>query len=87
MITAAPSPDICLSSNRLRPCIHHSGMHVTSIDLLYTDHVSDLTFLHLERVGADLKIRQIFSMEGKPRLLHADLEDDRDIREYADYPN
>jgi hypothetical protein len=62
-------------------------MHVTSIDLLYTDHVSDLTFLHLERVGADLKIRQIFSMEGKPRLLHADLEDDRDIREYADYPN
>jgi len=36
-------------------------------DVLYTDHGSDFTSRHLEQVGADLKIRLIFSMQGKPR--------------------
>jgi putative transposase len=36
-------------------------------DVLYTDHGSDFTSRHLEQVGADLKIRLIFSMPGKPR--------------------
>jgi transposase InsO family protein len=36
-------------------------------EVLYTDHGSDVTSRHLEQVGADLKIRLIFSMAGKPR--------------------
>lgn len=36
-------------------------------EVLYTDHGSDFTSRHLEQVGADLKIRLIFSMPGKPR--------------------
>src|SRR2546428_14138847 len=36
-------------------------------DVLYTDHGSDFTSHHLEQVGADLKIRLVFSMQGKPR--------------------
>jgi hypothetical protein len=36
--------------------MHHSGMHVTSTDVLYSDHVSDFTFHHLERVGVYIKI-------------------------------
>jgi putative transposase len=36
-------------------------------DVLYTDHGSDFTSRHLEQVGADLKIRLIFSMQGQPR--------------------
>jgi putative transposase len=36
-------------------------------DVLYTDHGSDFTSRHLEQVGADLKIRLVFSMQGKPR--------------------
>ena len=36
-------------------------------DVLYTDNGSDLTSRHLEQVGADLKIRLIFSIPGKPR--------------------
>ncbi len=36
-------------------------------DVLYTDHGSDFTSRHLEQVGADLKIRLVFSMAGKPR--------------------
>lgn len=36
-------------------------------DVLYTDHGSDFTSCHLEQVGADLKIRLIFSMPGQPR--------------------
>lgn len=36
-------------------------------DVLYTDHGSDFTSRHLEQVGADLKIRLIFSLPGKPR--------------------
>ena len=35
--------------------------------MLYTDHGSDFTSRHLEQVGADLKIRLIFSMQGQPR--------------------
>jgi hypothetical protein len=34
---------------------------------LYTEHGSDFTSRHLEQVGADLKIRLVFSMQGKPR--------------------
>jgi len=36
-------------------------------DVLYADHGSDFISRHLEQVGADLKIRLIFSAEGKPR--------------------
>jgi len=36
-------------------------------EVLYTDHGSDFTSRHLEQVSADLKIRLIFSMPGKPR--------------------
>ncbi len=35
--------------------------------MLYTDHGSDFTSRHLEQVGADLKIRLVFSIAGKPR--------------------
>jgi putative transposase len=34
---------------------------------LYTDHGSDFTSRHLEQVSADLKIRLIFSIAGRPR--------------------
>lgn len=36
-------------------------------DVLYTDNGSDFASNHLEQVGADLKIRLIFSLPGKPR--------------------
>jgi putative transposase len=36
-------------------------------EVLYTDNGSDFTSDHLEQVGADLKIRLIFSLPGKPR--------------------
>jgi putative transposase len=36
-------------------------------DVLYTDNGSDFTSQHLEQVGADLKIRLVFSSPGKPR--------------------
>jgi transposase InsO family protein len=36
-------------------------------DVLYTDNGSDFTSNHLEQVGADLKIRLVFSIPGKPR--------------------
>jgi putative transposase len=36
-------------------------------DVLYTDHASDFTSRHLEQVSADLKIRLVFSLPGKPR--------------------
>ncbi len=36
-------------------------------DTLYTDNGSDFTSQHLEQVGADLKIRLVFSIPGKPR--------------------
>jgi len=36
-------------------------------NILYTDNGSDFTSQHLEQVGADLKIRLVFSTPGKPR--------------------
>jgi putative transposase len=36
-------------------------------DVLYTDNGSDFKSQHLEQVGADLKIRLVFSIPGKPR--------------------
>jgi transposase InsO family protein len=36
-------------------------------EVLYTDNGSDFTSQHLEQVGADLKIRLVFSTLGKPR--------------------
>ncbi len=36
-------------------------------DVLYTDNGSDFTSRHLEQVGADLRIRLVFSLPGKPR--------------------
>lgn len=36
-------------------------------DVVYTDNGSDFTSQHLEQVGADLKIRLVFSSPGKPR--------------------
>jgi len=36
-------------------------------EVLYTDHGSDFTSRHLEQVSADLKIRLVFSLPGKPR--------------------
>lgn len=36
-------------------------------EVLYTDHGSDFTSRHLEQVSADLRIRLIFSLPGRPR--------------------
>ena len=36
-------------------------------DVLYTDNGSDFTSRHLQQVGADLKIRLVFSIPGRPR--------------------
>jgi len=36
-------------------------------DILYTDDGSDFASRHLEQVGADLKIRLVFSIPGKPQ--------------------
>jgi putative transposase len=45
-----------------------AGWHVCGIpQVLYTDHGSDFTSQHLEQVGADLKIRLIFSGVARPR--------------------
>ncbi|WP_231982948.1 Mu transposase C-terminal domain-containing protein [Nocardia sp. 852002-20019_SCH5090214] len=42
--------------------------HVCGIpDVLYTDHGSDFTSHHLEQVLADLKVRAVFSLPGRPR--------------------
>jgi putative transposase len=35
--------------------------------ILYTDHGSDFTSRHIEQVSAELKIRLVFSLPGKPR--------------------
>jgi len=43
------------------------GWHVCAIpDAFYTDHGSDFTSGHLEQVAIDLKIRLVFSRQGKP---------------------
>jgi putative transposase len=80
MITAAQWPDISFPSNRLRFLHTSLGLrqaiwrkddprwNVCGIPgVLYTDHGSDFTSRHLEQVGADLRIRLIFSMQEKPR--------------------
>lgn len=36
-------------------------------EVLYTDHGSDFTSVHLEQVGADLKMQLVFSQVGRPR--------------------
>jgi putative transposase len=42
--------------------------HVCGIpEVFYTDHGSDFTSRHLEQVGADLKMRLVFSEVGQPR--------------------
>lgn len=44
------------------------GWHVCGIPaVLYTDHGSDFTSQHLEQVAADLRIRLVFSRQGRPR--------------------
>lgn len=52
-------------------------------DVLYTDNGSDITSQHLEQVAADLKIRLVFSIPGKPwphRTLLFDRERDVPLR-------
>lgn len=63
------------------------AMHVTSTDVLYTDHVSDFTFRHLERVGGrgSQDSADLFDGGKSARLLRAELDNSRDIRGYADY--
>ena len=42
--------------------------HVCGIpDVFYTDHGSDFTSRHIEQVAADLKMRLVFSIPGRPR--------------------
>jgi len=36
-------------------------------DVFYTDHGSDFTSRHMEQVAADLKMRLVFSIPGRPR--------------------
>lgn len=36
-------------------------------EMFYTDHGSDFTSVHLEQVGADLKMQLVFSQVGRPR--------------------
>ena len=44
------------------------GWHVCGVPAaFYTDHGSDFTSTHLEQVAADLKIRLVFSLPGRPR--------------------
>jgi len=45
-----------------------SDWHVCGIpDVFYTDHGSDFTSRHMEQVAADLKMRLVFSIPGRPR--------------------
>lgn len=45
-----------------------SGWHVCGIPAtFYTDHGSDFTSHHMEQVAADLKVRLVFSLPGRPR--------------------
>lgn len=44
------------------------GWQVCGIpDVLYNDNGTDFTSKHIEQVCADLKIRMVFSLPGKPR--------------------
>lgn len=64
-------PSVLHTSLALRQAIWRkddSRWHVCGIpDVLYTDHGSDFISHHLEQVAADLKVRLIFSLPGKPR--------------------
>jgi transposase InsO family protein len=45
-----------------------SSPHICGIpEVLYTDNGTDFTSKHLEQVAADLKIRLVFSIPGKPQ--------------------
>ena len=65
------SPSALQTSLALRQAIWRKDdprWHIRGIpEVLYTDHGSDFTSQHLEQVGADLKIRLVFSIPGKPR--------------------
>lgn len=42
--------------------------HICGIpDIFYTDHGCDFTSIHLEQVSADIKMRLVYSIAGKPR--------------------
>jgi putative transposase len=46
----------------------HPHWHICGIpEVLYTDNGTDFTSKHLEQVAADLKIRLVFSIPGKPQ--------------------
>jgi putative transposase len=64
-------PSVLHTALALRQAIWRKGdprWHVCGIpDALYTDHGSDFTSHHLEQVAADLKMRLVFSIPGKPR--------------------
>lgn len=65
------NPSVLHTSLALRQAIwrkEDAGWAICGIpDVLYTDNGSDFASKHLEQVGADLKIRLIFSLPGKPR--------------------
>jgi len=65
------APSVLHSSLALRQAIWRKENPRWTIcgipEVLYTDHGSDFTSRHLEQVGADLKIRLVFSIPGKPR--------------------
>jgi putative transposase len=64
-------PSALNTSHALRQAIwRNEDPHCTVCgipDVLYTDNGSDFTSQHLEQVSADLKIRLVFSIPGKPR--------------------
>jgi putative transposase len=62
------NPDHRISKGTNRLTIKDPRWIVCGVpDVLYTDNGSDFTSQHLEQVGADLKIRLVFSIPGKPR--------------------
>ena len=64
-------PSALNTSLALRQAIWRKGDPRWSVcglpDVLYVDHGSDFTSHHLEQVGADLRIRLVFSLPGRPR--------------------
>jgi putative transposase len=64
-------PSTLHTSLALRQAIWRKGDPRWSVcglpDVLYVDHGSDFASQHLEQVGADLKIRLVFSLPGRPR--------------------
>lgn len=65
------APSALQTSLALRQAIwrkEEPGWRVCGLpEVLYTDNGSDFTSRHLEQVSADLKIRLVFSIPGKPR--------------------